>query len=446
MSTLKQRQKSLILAALYILFIAMAVVCDAGLGKGSAGKALSLMTVVMAAGVLLITGDFTNLDTIFRFFVVYGIWFLIVLVYSSLIWISNFETVDFILRGGSKIMFQFVMLLNMAAAAYLFGEKGIHYMFWGTVIGNALITVVVLPGYAVSDIVSSVTHFLTSGGDAVGYMKELEIHDATFTYGFYLIYFIFFDKISSKKMKALNIAAAVFFFLLGMKRIALASLIVMLIAGFVLLKLSPRAQMFVMKSALYFALIAAFVYLISLKTNVFMKIMDQLNVDVMGRNVLYAAIDKYWRISPSYVGYGFEYVHVMMLELAESGSKAFNKMVDIHNDFMRVYIEMGFFGFIGWGLYTLIFQFNRINQMCGRMTVCLFFLCEMYIFVTYLTDNTLFYFYTGTVLRMLPLCYALHIDSGQAQKAGNTPKKQFLKRKRRKGIPSVQLSDAGQSD
>ena len=49
MSTLKQRQKSLILAALYILFIAMAVVCDAGLGKGSAGKALSLMTVVMAA-------------------------------------------------------------------------------------------------------------------------------------------------------------------------------------------------------------------------------------------------------------------------------------------------------------------------------------------------------------------------------------------------------------
>ena len=48
-------------------------------------------------------------------------------------------------------------------------------------------------------------------------MKGLEIHDVTFTYGFFLIYFIFFDKISSKKMKVINIILALFLFGLDLR-------------------------------------------------------------------------------------------------------------------------------------------------------------------------------------------------------------------------------------
>ncbi len=58
----------------------------------------------------------------------------------------------------------------------------------------------------------------------------------------------------------------------------------------------------------------------------------------------------------------FEYVHMMMAEIRQEGGKAFNGMIDFHNDFMRVYIEMGFWGFFAWGWYTLIFQYNWIKS------------------------------------------------------------------------------------
>ena len=390
MSNLQNRQNSKILAAFYIVCFALAVVLDSGFGSSNA-KAITLVTVILAAAVIFITADFNNLGNISGFMVVYGIWLTVVLVYSFIIWILNFETVSYMMRGCSKIVFQFIMILNIFAAAYLFGEKGIHYMFWGLALGNLAIALVLVPRYPISEIVSSVTVFLTQGGTAEGYMKGLEIHDVTFTYGFFLIYFIFFDKISSKKMKVINIILALFLFGLGFKRIAIASCFLMLLAAWGLEKL--------------------------------MMIMDKLGVDVMGRNVLYGAVDKYYKISPTYIGHGFEYVHMMMAEIRQEGGKAFNGMIDLHNDFMRVYIEMGFWGFFAWGWYTLIFQYNWIKSKFGLETVRLFFLCELYIFLTYMTDNTLFYFYTGTVLRLIPMCYALHIGKENSLGKGKLKRK-----------------------
>ena len=56
---------------------------------------------------------------------------------------------------------------------------------------------------------------------------------------FFLIYFIFFDKISSKKMKVINIILALFLFGLGFKRIAIASCFLMLLAAWGLKSLLP---------------------------------------------------------------------------------------------------------------------------------------------------------------------------------------------------------------
>ncbi len=414
MSTLQKRQNSRVLAAIYILCFASAVLIDFGYGYSKA-KVITVVTVAIAFGILFITGDFTNLDTIASFFVLYGIWFLVVLVYSALLWILSFESVSYIARGCAKILYQFIMVFNLCAAAYLFGEKGIHYMFWGLALGNLAIAVVLIPQYTTGEIISSITYFLTEGGEATGYMKGLEIHDVTFTYGFFLIYFILFDKISSKKMKIINIITALFLYGVGFKRIAIASLCVIIVIGLLFKRMTPNTREKLMKCILFAALILAFLYLFAIRANVFTYLAENTDINVNGRNVLYEAINKYWSISPAFVGYGFEYVHVMMQEIAESGNTAFNNMVDIHNDFIRVYIEMGFFGFWAWGLYTLIFQFNRIKHRCGHKTVCLFFLCEMYIYFTYMTDNTLFYFYTGTVLRMMPLCYALRTARGNPE-------------------------------
>ncbi len=246
-------------------------------------------------------------------------------------------------------------------------------------------------------------------------MKSVDI---TFTYGFFLIYFLLFDKISSKRVKVFNIIVAAVFFYIGFKRIAIASFFLVLAVGFFLGKLTPKAQLKIMRLIAVCGILFACVYLIFIKYGLFVQIMNDLGVDIKGRDVLYGYIDKYYRISPAFWGFGFEYVHIMMLEIAEAGGRQFNGMIDIHNDFMRVYIEMGFWGFLAWLYYTLIFQFNWIKSKFSCGTLRLFLLCEIYIFMTYMTDNTLFYFFTGMVLRMMPLCHALHIDRDKREYGG----------------------------
>ena len=95
MSNLQNRQNSKILAAFYIVCFALAVVLDSGFGSSNA-KAITLVTVILAAAVIFITADFNNLGNISGFMVVYGIWLTVVLVYSFIIWILNFETVSYI--------------------------------------------------------------------------------------------------------------------------------------------------------------------------------------------------------------------------------------------------------------------------------------------------------------------------------------------------------------
>lgn len=410
MGDLKSRQNSKALAAVYILMFAIAAVGDSKF-LPSAAKVATFVPFAVAFAVFMITADFSNLKKISWFLTIYGVWICIILVYSLIIWIYNFETVSYMMRGASKLSYQFILILCVFAAAYMFGEKGIHYTFYGLALGNALIALLYVPSYGVGGVISSVTTFVLHPGEAVGYMRMLEIHDITFTYGFFLIYFIFFDRISSKKMKAFNIITALIFFFVGFKRIAIASFAIMLVVCWILKKLSPRAQNGIMKTVLILCVVGAFLYLFIIKENIFMIIMDRFGIDVMGRNILYGYIDKYYKLSPAFIGYGFEYVHMMMLEIAEIGGKQFNGMVDIHNDFMRVYIEMGFLGFFAWLMYTLVFQYSRIKSKIGIDTARLFFVCELYIFLTYMTDNTLFYFFTGMILRMIPACYALHIKT-----------------------------------
>ncbi len=90
MSNLQNRQNSKKFLRRFILSVSLlAVVLDSGFGSSNA-KAITLVTVILAAAVIFITADFNNLGNISGFMVVYGIWLTVVLVYSFIIWILNF--------------------------------------------------------------------------------------------------------------------------------------------------------------------------------------------------------------------------------------------------------------------------------------------------------------------------------------------------------------------
>ena len=206
---------------------------------------------------------------------------------------------------------------------------------------------------------------------------------------------------------------SIFFFMLGWKRIALLALPVALFFGLIMGRMKPNRRIGFMKFIGWCAVIISFGYVIVTKTGAFEYITNYFGIDTMGRNDVYKYIEKYYQISLGFMGYGFEYTTVILQKIMVDNPNAHIGVVALHNNILTINIELGFLGFWAWMIYTWVFQVNWMINHWGEKTGMLFFLCEMYIFITYTTDNTLYYFFTSLVLRLMPLAYAFHIPTTQ---------------------------------
>ena len=155
-------------------------------------KAISLFIVVMAAAYLFISGRLERVKTAASFVGVYGFVLIGIIVWSIFLWIINIESIDFILRGTSKFMYQFLVLLIIFSGAYLFGERAIFTTFYGLAAANMLMVVYNLGVYGISDSINSVIAMLMGSDAQEGFARAMEIHDITFTYGFFIIYLLIF--------------------------------------------------------------------------------------------------------------------------------------------------------------------------------------------------------------------------------------------------------------
>ena len=374
-------------------------------------KAISLFIVVMAATYLFISGRLERVKTAASFVGVYGFVLIGIIVWSIFLWIINIESIDFILRGASKFMYQFLVLLIIFSGAYLFGERAIFTTFYGLAAANMLMVVYNLGVYGISDSINSVIAMLMGSDAQEGFARAMEIHDITFTYGFFIIYLLFFAQ--HTKERILCLLVSIFFFILGWKRIALLALPVALFFGLIMGRMKPNRRIGFMKFIGWCAVIISFGYVVVTKTGAFEYITNYFGIDTMGRNDVYKYIEKYYQISLGFMGYGFEYTTVILQKIMVDNPNAHIGVVALHNNILTIYIELGFLGFWAWMIYTWVFQVNWMINHWGEKTGMLFFLCEMYIFITYTTDNTLYYFFTSLVLRLMPLAYAFHIPTTQ---------------------------------
>ncbi len=374
-------------------------------------KAISLIIVVIAAAIMFISGDFKRVRTAASFTGVYAFVLIGIIVWSIFLWIINLESISFIMRGTTKFMYQFLVLLIIFAEVYMFGERAIFTVFYGLALANTVMLFINLASYGISDSISSVTAMFTGSDVQEGFAKAMEIHDITFAYGFYIIYLLFFAQHNKERLICLGIS--IFYFILGWKRIAMVALPVSILLALILGRMKSENRITFMKILAVLLVALSFAYIVIVRTGIFETITEYFDLDTMGRNEVYDYIKKYYKISVGFLGYGFEYTTVLLQQIATANPEAKIGVVALHNNILTVYIELGFAGFWAWSLYTLVFQLNWMINHWGEKVGMLFFLCEIYIFITYMTDNTLYYFYTSLSLRLIPMAYSFHIRTNQ---------------------------------
>ena len=412
----------------FIIFLVVACTIFAGLGDwkvlnnayGGLPKAIVLGAIVCAFMYFLVSADFGKLRKAMSFFPIFLLPIAVYIVISMYIWITDFSQVASISRAWEKILFQTITIIYAVFMCYLLEERAVNYLFFSMCAVNTAIMLLEMPKYGLAESITSVVTCIVTFGEAEGFVRALEIHDITFLFGQFFVYYMMFapkDRKSEKRIRRCGIILSLFFILLGLKRGTLPAVIIVCI--FVkLLRLFKKPEKLIMATGISIALFF-YVYLYLTRSGLLVAFLESHGVDMMGRDVLWSLPNKYYELSPFWKGLGFESVTELVNQWYQEG--LINRAYPLHNDILKIFIELGAPGFTLWaGIHYILFPAYWIKRH-DTQTGMLYMALLMYMTASYLTDNTAFYFWCSIGLRLIPMSYSYRINKLEKETQWKAP-------------------------
>ncbi len=386
----------------------------AGLGEwkvlngmlGGLPKAISLGVIGLAVLYALFYPDEKRLRELWKPTLLYMSLMVALFFWSMVIWIKSFATVPSMIRSCSKLVFQSIAILTAVALVYLFREKAIELFTISICITNGAIMLLCIPDYGVAASIQSLVTCLVTFGEAVGYARQLEIHDLTFVFGQMILYYAVFAPRTTRQEKRkrwLYLLACCWFFLVGMKRSAIPAVLLFILIGLLLRKRKVPSWLYPTVGVCCILFFLAFLY--GVRYGIISRLLNSVGVDMMGRDYLWSMANPYYEFSITYLGHGFEYVDTIIGQWYSAG--LINHPYPFHNDILKVFVEVGFPGFLLWSGIQYVLTPLFWQRYADQQTALLY-MCELgYMTVTYLTDNTAFYFWSTMALRLVAFSYAM---------------------------------------
>ena len=400
----------------FVVFVAVACTVFAGLGdwkvlndtlKGLP-KAIALGTIACALLNFLVDADFANLKKAAGYFPIFLLLIAVYVTISMYIWITDFSKTTAISRGAQKTFFQTITIIYAVCMCYLFENKAVNYLFFCMCATNAGIMLLEMPKYGIAESISSVVICIVTFGKAKGFVRALEIHDITFLFGQFFIYFMMFAPKETKKEKRtrlLCIFLCIFFMLVGLKRSTVPAVVLMCLYVKIIRSARHQRKLIVATGIGLFLFFYLYLYLV--RSGVLVAFLESLGIDMMGRDYLWTLPNPYYEFSPLWKGLGFEAVSDLVSMWVATG--VLSKPLPLHNDILKVFIELGALGFTLWaGIQYILYPVYWMKRH-DTETALLYMAILVYMTVTYLTDNTAFYFWSCIGLRLIPMSYSYRI-------------------------------------
>ncbi len=339
----------------------------------------------------------------------YSLWicmpFFLNLFISLIVWIVVGSDPNVIIRGTFFSVYQILAIMVAASTLYLFGDKGIKYNLIALVLASCITMVSSMLEGGVAEFFSEFGTLIVSGAMETGpLMGNMEMTGHTYAFGMYILYFLLFNKNSKRDILAL--AAAALFFVMEFKRSALLALIVALMAGLVLRVVRDGVRKVLINLGGLLLVIVGFVYIWMIKSGIYDVLMDLLGIDTSGRSVMYANAAPFYSFSPFFLGQGLGYV-TKMIQTGEMYLGILGSLIgDIHNDFLRQFIEQGFWGYLLWLLAMFV---ARVRLFLSRSTTLgvLAFTISVFLYITFFSENMYFLFYGNIPMAVLMMGHHL---------------------------------------
>lgn len=150
------------------------------------------------------------------------------------------------------------------SAAYLYGRRAIDVFVCGICAANALIMLMEVPAFGVGPgLKALLDNLLSLGGNTYGYAAQLEIHEITFLYALFIVYYVFYADRRTPRQRRRNrvlICLSMLFFLSGMKRIMLPALAVSLLYVWLVRKPSHPGRAAIATGIVWFLFFFVYLY------------------------------------------------------------------------------------------------------------------------------------------------------------------------------------------
>ena len=140
---------------------------------------------------------------------------------------------------------------------------------------------------------------------------------------------------------------------------------------------------------------------------------------MMGCDVLWSLPNDYYELSPFWKGLGFEGVTDLVNMWYREG--LIKRALQLHNDILKIFIELGALGYTLWAGIHYIFYPSYWMTRHNMETGMLYMAILVYMTATYLTDNTAFYFWSCIGLRLIPMSYSYRNSKLEKQTQWKAP-------------------------
>lgn len=331
---------------------------------------------------------------------------LIPLVFSSIIWVSQRAEGITVLNGVTMIVPQLLSVLVAVATLYLFGEKGIWYCLGAMCAANFLSVLAVIYEGGLDEFLQELYTMLVTFSKETGpLMMRLETHDLTFAFGPFMIYLFLHWKESPHPFLWMVLISI--FFVLGLKRIAIPAVALGFLVA-VLVRMLPENP--ARQTALCVAvvmMVLSFLYIAGIRYGLFEYLEEQFQIDTKGRVALFGNVAPYYDINFTYMGKGTGFERFVEWLSGVESPVPLRTQTQIHNDFLRMYLNIGFIGYWVWLWSWLPVRLRYWFRQGGKDAGSFFLGICIYSFVLYATDNTIYYPYTMIVCSLLPMACRL---------------------------------------
>lgn len=196
--------------------------------------------------------------------------------------------------------------------------------------------------------------------------------------------------------------------LLGLKRSVLLAVFISFMVGILLMQIPDREARASVRGLCVLLTLFGFAYVIACYYGI-MDWLELIGVNTRTRAHFFGQLRAYYEMSVGYFGRGAGFISRMMQEgslVAASNGYLPN---DIHNEFLRQYIELGFFGYLIWMIlylnYKIEFFFHGLNTENDRFHGILVMCFIVANYMTFMTENSLYGFKLIMVSSLLMMAY-----------------------------------------